>query len=252
MNAPPDPRMHPTPRDEARSACDVAPVVHLLIVGDVLLYCEGLAHLLRHEDRPDLVETATSCDEALAHVREREPDLVLIDMAMPDSVATVRAIAETAPRAALVALAVRDNDTDVVACAEVGIAGYVFRSGTLDELRATLDCTARGELRCTPHVAAVLRQRLATLAALRPAATPQVTLTSRECEIVGLIDEGFSNKEIARRLCIEVPTVKNHVHHILEKLSVKRRGEAAARVRTAVRPPPPQRGVAHASPTGLR
>jgi DNA-binding NarL/FixJ family response regulator len=89
----------------------------------------------------------------------------------------------------------------------------------------------RGEFLCSPGTAATLLRRVAALAAERHTADNGARLTPREQQVVRLIDEGLSNKEIARRLSIEVRTVKNHVHSILEKLQVRRRGEAAARMR---------------------
>jgi two-component system, NarL family, nitrate/nitrite response regulator NarL len=84
---------------------------------------------------------------------------------------------------------------------------------------------------CSPQIAASLIRRVRTLSCERPAPSDVPPLTARQWEILDLIDEGLSNKEIAGRLCIEVPTVKNHIHNILDKLQVRRRSEAAARVR---------------------
>jgi DNA-binding NarL/FixJ family response regulator len=100
------------------------------------------------------------------------------------------------------------------------------------ELGETVACVMRGELPCTPRLAATLFQRLALHASHRQD-DGALGLTAREREILTLIDGGLSNKEIAHRLNIEVATVKNHVHRILDKLHVKRRGEAAARIRGA-------------------
>jgi len=97
----------------------------------------------------------------------------------------------------------------------------------------------RGEAVCSPRVAGALLRRIAALATDGRSDRVPAHLTKREREIMGLIDEGLSNKEIAKRLRIEVATVKNHVHNILEKLQVHRRGEAAARVRAAL----PRRAV---------
>jgi two-component system nitrate/nitrite response regulator NarL len=148
---------------------------------------------------------------------------------MPDSVLAVRSLAAAAPAVKVVAVAVPDSERDVIACVEAGVAGYVTREASVEELvQATLDAT-RGELHLPPRMAARLVRHVAELATDRPG--PEARLTSRELEIVDLIDDGLSNKQIAQRLCIEVPTVKNHVHNILEKLQVDRRSEAAARVR---------------------
>ena len=92
----------------------------------------------------------------------------------------------------------------------------------------------RGEAACSPRVAAALLRRVADRGArARRLDGEFAPLTSRERQIVALIDEGLSNKEIAARLCIELSTVKNHVHNLLEKLGARGRGEAAARVRMA-------------------
>ena len=99
---------------------------------------------------------------------------------------------------------------------------------SLDELADVLRVAARGEALCSPQMIAALLRRVATLARENTATS---ALTGRELEVMALIDEGLSNKQIARRLSIELPTVKNHVHHILEKLGVQGRYEAAARLR---------------------
>jgi DNA-binding NarL/FixJ family response regulator len=111
------------------------------------------------------------------------------------------------------------------------MAGYVSREGSLHDLVAAIDSAARGEMLCTPRVAATLLRRVSSLAAERPPAQPFARLTNRQLEIVRLIEQGLTNKEIARRLCIELPTVKNHLHNIFEKLDVHRRGELASVVR---------------------
>jgi two-component system nitrate/nitrite response regulator NarL len=113
------------------------------------------------------------------------------------------------------------------------MAVYVSRDeGSIVDLVAAIDGVARGELRCSPQMAGALARRVADLAVRAGRPAPPVQLTGRQLEIVGLIAAGLSNKEIARRLCIEVPTVKNHLHTIFEKLDVHRRGEAVARARS--------------------
>jgi len=120
----------------------------------------------------------------------------------------------------------------VIACAEAGVSGYVTREASLDELTGVVESVARGESPCSPRISALLLRRVAETAGRRTETDAARRLTRREAEIVGLIDEGLSNKQIAGRLSIELATVKNHVHSILEKLQVERRAEAAARVRS--------------------
>ena len=117
--------------------------------------------------------------------------------------------------------------------AEAGAAGYLLRSDPLVELVAVIGSVARGETRCSPRVAAALLRRVATLSHERRHQAEPTRLTAREREVLQLVDDGLSNKQIARRLSIELRTVKNHVHHILEKFQVHRRAEAAARFRMA-------------------
>jgi DNA-binding NarL/FixJ family response regulator len=208
-------------------------MVRIVVVDDTRLYREGLALLLSQGGEIRVVGTAAHKDEALRSVRELQPDLALIRMSMADSVATLRAVAEVAPGVRVVAIGITETEHDVIACAEAGIAGYVLRDASVDELVATLRSVARGETLCSPKVAATLLKRLASLAAERQTWRTHPHLTRREREILGYVDVGLSNKEIAHRLSIEVRTVKNHVHNVLEKLQVHRRGEAAALVRGA-------------------
>jgi two-component system, NarL family, nitrate/nitrite response regulator NarL len=111
----------------------------------------------------------------------------------------------------------------------------VTREASAEHVAEAVWRAANDELACSPRVAASLLRHVRELAALRPPDAAGPGLTPREREIVGLIDEGLSNKQIASRLCIELPTVKNHVHNILEKLHVSRRGEAVARLRQSRR-----------------
>jgi len=220
-------------------------VFRLIIVADITLYREGLAHILGRDARLTVVGTAADLDHALALVREQVAGVVLVDMAMPRSLETVRAVVATMPALRVVALGVPDHERDLLACAEAGVAGYVPREGSVAELIAVLESVARGELLCSPRAAAALLHRVAALAAAQGTTYDRVIakLTAREREVARLLEAGSTNKEIAQRLGIEVATVKNHVHNLLEKLRVHRRGEAAARLRA------PDELVAHRRPT---
>ena len=207
-------------------------MIRVVIVADIRLYREGLAEILGRQSGITVVGTAADWPQSLARVRELEPHVVLLDMAMPDSVLAVRSLAAAAPGAKVVALAVPEVEREMIAYAEAGVVGYITREASLEELVEAIESAARGETILSPRLAATLLRHIAATAGERARADwMDARLTSRELEIVELIEEGLSNKEIARRLCIEVPTVKNHVHNILEKLNVNRRSEAAARVR---------------------
>jgi two-component system, NarL family, nitrate/nitrite response regulator NarL len=191
--------------------------IGVVIIAVIRLYRDSLAHFL--DDQRDVRVLATACDraDALVRLRELKPDVVLLDMAVPETPAVVRAIVQAAPDVKVVAVAAAEREHDVAACAEAGAAGYLSSDHALPDLVATIQQTARGDARGSP--------------AAQDGALSSVALTAREVEVLELIDQGLSNKEIAQRLFIELPTVKNHVHHILTKLRVHRRGQAVARVR---------------------
>lgn len=205
-------------------------MIRLLIVAEARFYRDGLAGALERED-VEVVGAVASADEALARALELAPTVALVDLGAPGAVALAQAMRVAAAETKVIALAVREMEEEVVMLAEAGVAGYVTREQSLDELVAAVRSVAAGETLCSPWLAATLLRRVAELARERAPAAASGRLTAREREIVALLGDGLSNKEIAARLRIELPTVKNHVHNILEKLQVDRRGQAAARVR---------------------
>ena len=172
---------------------------------------------------------------ALERSHELQPDIVFLDVNMPDGLRLIHDLHMVVPDAAVVVTAMAETDGEIVACAEAGVAGFVTRDQSLAEALGVLESVARGESPCSPRTAAALLRRVAVLSAQRKPPGPPDGLTPRENQIAGLIARGHSNKEIARELCIEISTVKNHVHHMLEKLGVRGRAEAAARVRAHLR-----------------
>jgi DNA-binding NarL/FixJ family response regulator len=206
----------------------------VLISTPIKLYSDGIAHFLRSSQAVDVLDTAAEGMTTIERAVALSPDVILLDMALEDSLQTSRTLSAALPRTAIVALAVPESAGYVLDCAEAGICGYVPREGSLEELLRTVIRAANGEAVCSPPIAGSLFRRVAALAATGPKAStvpPAPVLTARQTEIVALISDGLSNKQIARELCIEVPTVKNHVHAILEKLGAHTRGEAAATAR---------------------
>lgn len=210
-------------------------MTRVLIASDIRLYREGLVEALDSTDGIEVVATATDGGETLREVSSVVLEVVLIHMAIPDSLATVRAIAQMHPEVNVVALGVPEIEGEVIACAEAGISGYVPRDGSLADLITVVKNAVQGELTCSPRIARDLLRHVALLAAERVEREQGPwRLTPREMEIAELVERGLSNKEIARELYIEISTVKNHVHSILERMNVQRRGEAAARLRTVL------------------
>ena len=200
-----------------------------LVVGDIRLYREGLASALASDERIRVVGTARDAQAALEQVSHLPVDIVLIDIAMPGALEAIRVLSEVDVTSKVVALALRDTDDQVIAGAEAGVAGWLSAEASLDELVATLESVMRGEIPCSPRIAANLVNRLATLASERKHSV-ESNLTSREREVAELINEGLTNREIADRLYVEESTVKNHVHSILKKLRVRRRYDVVGRV----------------------
>ncbi len=206
-------------------------MIRALVASDIRLYREGLAEGLRSSGRVELVGTAADAAASIAAAGDLGPDVVLVDLAMTGWEETVRDLVAAGDEIGVVVLGVREVEDEVLACAEAGVSGYVTREASLDELVDVVESVARGESLCSPRISALLLRRVTEMSGSRRQPVLADRLTPREAQIVGLIDEGLSNKQIAGRLSIELATVKNHVHNILEKLQVERRGEAAAQMR---------------------
>lgn len=206
----------------------------LLIVADVRLYREGLYESLSRRPQFSVVGAASNVDEALRLTVDAAPDIVIVDMATRQSLSVVRTIRHHFPKAPVVGFGVDEVEGEVLACAEAGLAGYVPCDASLDDLVRQIETVHRGELLCTPRMAATLFRRLESRDRGDGQPPQAVTLTAREREVLRLVEGGLSNKEIAVRLNIEVSTVKHHVHNVLDKLQVTSRTQAAARLGTHV------------------
>jgi DNA-binding NarL/FixJ family response regulator len=210
---------------------DAAPV-RVLVVSSVRLFQDAVAALLGRQ-RGIAVVGVASPSQASQIAEQVRPDIVLFDATRQSNLGYAKDLAGLRPGTKVVAFGVAEPDADVVTLAAAGISGYVRNDAAADDVAAVLTSTMRGELLCSPRAAATLCQQVALLSRTAHAGTSAVNLSKRELQIAGLIDRGLSNKEIARRLGIQAATVKNHVHNILDKLKVHRRGEAAACLRRA-------------------
>jgi two-component system, NarL family, nitrate/nitrite response regulator NarL len=207
-------------------------VIRILICSPIRLYCEGLARLFGGELQFDVVGTACGGQDWVQETRRVDPDVVLVDLALPRSVEAIRALSETAPSARVVAMSVPQEEGTVIACARAGVRSLVCRDASSEDVCGAIVRTAHGESLGPDWLMPMLLRRVAA-GADGPVSPALQRLTRREREVLTLIDEGLSNKAIARHLRIELPTVKNHVHNILEKLGVSRRGEAVAQLNRA-------------------
>jgi two-component system nitrate/nitrite response regulator NarL len=199
----------------------------VLVIDDHPLFRKGVAQLLAMDPRFELVGEAASGEEGLAAARRLEPDLILLDLNMRgmNGIETLKALRAADLDARVIMLTVSDSEEDLLAALRAGAEGYLLKDMEPEELLARLREAAAGQIvlseRLTHLLAHALREEGRTP---RP---EQANLTEREGEILRHIAEGLSNKRIARALGITEGTVKVHVKHLLKKLNLRSRVEAA-------------------------
>jgi DNA-binding NarL/FixJ family response regulator len=195
--------------------------IRVLMLSPVRIYREGLGHVLGGEPGIRVVGSTPSLEEAVLLLHAAPADTVLLDASVDRPLKALRRLTQQ-HSPGVVLFGVLGIEHEIVVRAAAGIALCVSSDGSVAELLEAIRAAAGGG---PDHPTRVLGGRL------RPSPW-QPHLTMREREIVQLIDQGLSNKEIARLLSIQVATVKNHVHNILEKLGVQRRADAAATIRS--------------------
>lgn len=206
------------------------------VVSRVRLYREGLALVLSTRCGIEVAGVAGDGPEAEELIATTRPTVAIVDSVLVTAPDLLPSFRRAHPPIRVIAFGVGDDPTEIIGCAEAGVAGYVSSSACAADLVAVLDAVERDELRCTPFVAGTLLRRVSELAAAgsrqSPHSGPDASLlTTREAEVVALIEQGLMNKQIARRLGISLSTVKNHVHRILQKQAVVSRGDLARRSR---------------------
>jgi DNA-binding NarL/FixJ family response regulator len=208
----------------------------LLIVSEVRFLREALAELLSRDPTVMVLGLCADLDEAIGSSISQLPDIVLLDAGFRDGATAVRRIRDAAPQPCVVVLAVAETTENIIAWAEAGVTGYVPQTTGLADLVGILHAIRNGGQVCSAGIASGLLRHVARNARSEQRNStpgPAATLTRREQEISLLIGAGLSNKEIARRLDIGVATTKSHVHNLLGKMNVQRRGQAAARLGTS-------------------
>jgi DNA-binding NarL/FixJ family response regulator len=198
--------------------------LRVFVVSDVRLLCEGLGLAFARERDVTLIGAGDSFLPPIDVVHR--PDVLLLDVSMPNWAETAGTVHVLLPELKIVAIAVAEVEKEVLACAAAGVSGFVSRDGTIKDVVMAVQCAMRDELVCSRRTAALLFGRVTALSSHRSELADE--LTRREQEIVPLLGQGMSNKDIARALRIQNATVKNHIHSILGKLRVGRRGEVTA------------------------
>jgi DNA-binding NarL/FixJ family response regulator len=207
----------------------VSEKIQVVVVDDHPMFREGVIHALGAEPDLDVVGQGSTMEDALSLARDLLPDVMMLDIRMPGSgLRAAEAIAELYPVVKTVIVTASEDDDDVLAAMNAGARGYVLKGVLPQEMAEILRAIQRGEVYVTPGLAAhVLTDLARSTSRLQASTDPMDGLTARERDILKLLAEGQSNKEIGRRLFLTEKTVKHYMTNILQKLQVRNRVEAA-------------------------
>jgi len=209
-------------------------MIKILLVIEVRLIANIFAEVLEEEADFMIVGRSENVEGALKIIQDRQVDVALVSVGLPgqSAVELTRSIVQSAPATKVLALGLADEPDDVLKYIEAGAAGYILKDSSLLDLIETIRSTQRGEAQVSAKMAGAMMERLSSLAkmfvSVENTIADGVRLTPREREVLQCLGKGCTNQEIASHLLVEIGTVKNHVHSILEKLHVSNRDEAAS------------------------
>jgi DNA-binding NarL/FixJ family response regulator len=201
-------------------------MTRVFLVDDHQLFLSGVRAELQHD--AEVVGTASEVDAAIEMIRDREPDVVLVDVHMPagGGARVIREVLATNPDVQFLALSVSDSPDDVIATIRAGARGYVTKTIAPHDLVDAIERVAAGDAVFSPRLAGFVLDAFATAPA--PSSDPDLDLlTPREREVMQHLARGYTYKEIARRLDISVKTVETHTSAVLRKLQLSSRHELA-------------------------
>jgi DNA-binding NarL/FixJ family response regulator len=204
--------------------------IRVMICDDHALFRRGLIMVLEAEEDIEVVAEAEDGEDAVEKAVEFVPDVVLMDVRMPgvDGIEATRRIAEKVPTAKILMLTVSDEEEDLYEAIKAGATGYLLKEVSIEEVAPAARAVVAGQSLISPSMASKLLGEFSNLAkrAEERTSVPTPRLTDRELEVLRLVAQGKSNREIAGDLYISENTVKNHVRNILEKLHLHTRMEA--------------------------
>ena len=193
--------------------------IRLVLADDHPVVRDGLAAMINQQSDMEVVAEAGDGDEAIALYERHQPDVMMLDLRMPkrDGVAVVQDVLGKHPKARLLIMTTHDGDEDIFRCLSQGAMGYLLKDASRQEILSAIRTVGEDRQYTSSSVAVKALQRMA-----------KPTLTQRELDVLQLLAEGRSNKDIARRLAITEGTAKTHVKAILTKLDAMSRTEAVA------------------------
>jgi two-component system nitrate/nitrite response regulator NarL len=203
--------------------------VRIMVIDDHTLFRRGVRALLEQENGLEVVGDAADPVEGAKVAAAAQPDVILLDLHMPgiSGMEAIPTLREAAPEARIVMLTVSEDAEDLMACLRAGASGYLLKNIDGEFLVDAIRRAARGESTMSPHMTSKLVRELHAVAQSGSAPARKAPLSPREQEILRLVAGGASNKEVARALGVAESTVKIHVQHILRKLGLSSRVQAA-------------------------
>jgi len=208
--------------------------ISVLLIEDNRLFRMGLATLLKRQEGLKLVAAVSEPEPVLQGAFAQRPDVILLDVGLGDrgSPQTIRDIRLKYPEAKLIMMGMIPMESEILSLVKEGVSGFVLKDASISEFVASIRAVAAGQKVLPASLTESLMSQIVEDAGRKGMVRlSDVKMTMREREVVGLIADGLSNKEIGKRLSIATDTVKSHVHNILEKLSLRSRVEVAIRVR---------------------
>ncbi len=199
--------------------------IRILIVDDHAIVRKGTGALLSEIEGITVVGEASNGEEAIEQVNALQPDVILMDLMMPqmDGIEAIRVILSQQPHARILALTSFTSDEKIMAAIKAGALGYFLKDGDPSDLVKAIRQIHRGEPALPPHIT---HRVMLSLSQPSSDAPPIETLTGRELEVLRLVAQGGSNTEIAAQLTVTEVTVRTHVSHILKKLNLSNRVQA--------------------------
>lgn len=211
-------------------------VVRVIIVDDQRLMRDGLRLLLELEDGIEVIAEAANGKEGVAQFQVHQPDIVLMDIRMPEmtGIEATKEILRLDPAAKIIILTTFDDDELIMAGVQAGALGYMLKDLSGEELASAIQTVMSGGSQLDARVTRKLLGQItnpSTSSRPQPKSAQADLLTEREIEILALVAEGFSNPEISRKLFLAEGTIKNYVSGIIQKLNVRDRVQAAVQAR---------------------